>query len=164
MHPINTNFITSEAGKQCRLTGQAAEYMVMSQLLLRGHNVAQYVIDNGVDLVVDNGVKLQIKSSNKRPTKSHGSKYQVYNFQTRWKTDINQTTGKKRIKTYNFENVDFVVFVCINDNQYFIVPPQDVPKWGITIYESMFNKEIIKKKEKYLKYLNAWNLITDFNK
>ena len=46
--------------------GIAAEYLVVSELLDRGHSVAIPVHDEGVDLVVNYSAKVQIKSSGPR--------------------------------------------------------------------------------------------------
>jgi len=157
----NTNFITKEKANEGRLLGQAGELAVMSQIMARGVNVAQYQVDNGIDIITETGIKIQVKSSRKRRDKQSGYSYMMYNFQTKWKRISNYSSPNKS-KTItlsrSFDNVDFLVLWCVEDNAFFIIPSSEVPKWGIMIYESVINNPN-SQSNKYIKYLDNWKLI-----
>jgi len=141
--------------------GKAGEYRVASELMLRGYGVLMAIVDNGIDLVTDNNLHIQVKTSNRRTGKSRNPNWgdrQLYNFSLdlhrrrrgdpKWKVEIHPLTG-----------VDFVICWAIDDNDFYIIPVQEVRGvHGIIINGNKYNR-IEYGRNRWLRYRNNWDVL-----
>ena len=100
------------------MIGQAMVFRVAAELLLRGHVPSFPSVDSGVDILLDNGVRIQVKG--RTLTMGHPA-YPggVYNFSTK----ENSRKGKWGERKRDWSKVcDFIIYVGINENRYFVVP------------------------------------------
>jgi hypothetical protein len=110
--------------RDSRVTGRAGEYAVAAQLLLR--DVIPYwpAVDEGCDMITSTGCRLQVKCG--RLMNSDGRYGQHYMFQLRRRNLVRKADfTMKRIDLPTFsETCDFVIFWGIDQNRFWIVPPQ----------------------------------------
>lgn len=100
------------------MIGQAMVFRVSAELLLRGHVPSFPSVDSGVDILLDNGLRLQVKA--RTMTMNHPA-YPggVYPFSTK----ENSRKGKWGERKRDWSKVcDFIIYVGIDENRYFIVP------------------------------------------
>lgn len=133
---INSNFI-----------GLAAEFRVMSELLLRGYNPAKSYLENGADLILRNGKKIEVKSSNKRHQSSNrnGKEYLFSIF------------GGGRNKQQNLNEMDFMILWCIPDNVFYIVPSNIINNKKRT--SLCFCDTSPSAKHRYTPFREKWDLL-----
>lgn len=137
--------------------GVAGELRVMSELLLRGHNPSKSYLDHGIDIILENGKKIQVKTATRFKNKLNNSTY--YHFTIGgWYKLVNGEKKKHTIKI-----VDYFIFWCMDDNQFYIIPSQEVYKIGprggtsgfqIDVYP-MSNRQMGKNEI----YKNRWDLL-----
>ena len=128
--------------------GKAIEFRVVSELLLRGHEVYLATADSGVDLILGNGKKLQVKGSNKG-AKGH-SHYERYTFSFKtW-----HKRGKK-YTTHELEGVDFVICWAIQDNLFYIIPAELIRgKYSVRVKPSSQSQSLLTP------YQDKWELLS----
>lgn len=146
----NNNFITEQAGRDNRFRGQAGEYRVLSELLLRGHHPLIPSVDHGYDILLENGLRLQVKTSTRKTILCNKSRspyeiYQFASFKKRW-------SGKYDRNTYDF--VDYMVLWGIDDDVFYIIPVEGLSGWNIQVWCKDSEDET-----KYGKYKGAWDLL-----
>lgn len=134
-----------DMGKIENFTGLAGELRVMSELLLRGHNPAKSYLDNGIDLFLENGKKLQVRSGRLR--KSGARRYECI---------VNKKPYGIHKKKGIVDEIDFLIFWCIDYNTFYIFPKQVIEKLTAIC--------IIPDKQKqrnswYEKYQEKWELL-----
>lgn len=108
-----------------RMVGRAGEYAVAAQLLLRKVMVLWPAVDLGYDLETVNHCRLQVRCGHL----SRSSKYvtrQCYDFRMRKQkpVPISNTTAKLVAQRPFVEVCDYVVFWGIEQNRFWIVPPE----------------------------------------
>lgn len=124
-------------GLEANMIGVAAEYRVISELILRGYHPAKPLSVKRADLLLENGVRLEIKAS------------RFYPEQNSYKFDM--TYGHGRVKI-DQEFYDYLIVWCLDDNVFFIIPAEVISaqsKVSITLSEN----------SKYASYKDAWNLL-----
>lgn len=141
--------------------GQAGVYATASRLSLLGHTPYFPSVDYGVDLMLENGIRLQVKSAKLR---NHpGYQYGAYSFDIR-KSYLVLNPGKiyreTRSRTYK-GIVDFMVFWCIDENRFFVVPAAEVTK---TVWVSARGNYLCRRKKQnhatnIASYEEAWHLL-----
>jgi hypothetical protein len=101
--------------------GQAAVYRVVSELILRGFNVAlPCVDDHGVDIYAD-GIRIQVKSAYSRF--NHVYTQGAYWFKlTHGAIVTGGNTIRKRGGRQFSAQCDFVIFMGIDEQRFWIVP------------------------------------------
>ena len=87
--------------------GIAAEYRVMSELLLRGYRPCRPLSPKRADLILENGLKIEIKGSHHYPDPDK------YIF------DLTLGHGRKKPDPGFY---DFMIAWCIDENIFFIIP------------------------------------------
>lgn len=107
-----------------RMVGRAGEYAVAAQLLLRKIMVMWPAVDLGYDLETNNHCRLQIRCGHL--TNSDGRAGQHYTFMLRKRkpVPISNTTAKLVPQRPFVEVCDYVVFWGIEQNRFWIVPPE----------------------------------------
>ena len=122
--------------------GLAAEFRVMSELFLRGHNPAKSYLENGADLILENGKKIEIKSAHrlhfhKRPQRAT----YLFSFQG----------GRRKQAIKDF---DFVICWCIDDNLFYVIPAKEISSSAVNIIDTSINA-----RHKYNPYREYWKLL-----
>lgn len=147
---------------QLMYTGQAGEYRVASELLLRGINVYISRLDSGVDLMLQDGRKIQVKTAHLFYNKATKGSY--YHFVLKGYFFLK---GGERKKTKS-EVCDFFVFWCIEANSFFIVPCEDLKGLsGLDLYPATMGASPNRKtkfprdRSKYSQYKERWDLLTN---
>lgn len=126
--------------KRGNFIGLAGEFRVMSELLLREHNPAKSYLNDGIDIVLENGKRIEVKSAHKL---SYG-KWLAYHFSFR---------GGRGNKLQNLNNCDFIICWCIEDNDFYIIPIDELGAPSLSIHNNF------RQSSKYLKYRDAWELL-----
>ena len=111
--------------------GKAGEYMVASQLLLRGVPVALPAVDEGVDIYAGH-LRIQVKAARKIKVKTAGSWGYHFNIGThKWNAQTRTFYRKRDARAA----VDFYVFWGIDENRFWIVPSNLLPQCNVRIVE-----------------------------
>lgn len=132
--------------------GRAAEYRVVSELLLRGHRPAQLAFDDGVDILLVNGTRIQVRTarlSNEQKIKGCPDTY-----------ICNLKGGRRRDRKLRSEDVDIVVFWLVGTNDFYIFPMSRLPdKWRIHIPADLNqgNPSRTYARVKYEEFKNLWS-------
>ena len=103
--------------KNVMALGLAGEFRVMSELLLRGFNPAKSYLENGADLILENGVTVEVRCSHIYKQKSRKSESEPL-----LKYTLKTATGAHG---YRMSDADFIIFWCIDDNWFFIIPKEE---------------------------------------
>lgn len=126
--------------------GKAGELRVASELLLRGYEVFETVVDSGIDLILANGKRIQIKSATRTKSYKNYTKY-TFSFKS-WRKQ------KKTYEPHNLEGIDFIILWAIDDNDFFVIPATQIRgKYSVTL--TCHEKEW----SRFAKYRNRWNLL-----
>lgn len=125
--------------------GLAAEFRVMSELLLRGHNPAKSYLEDGADIILQTGIKIEVKSARRRSLRRDTNNQLGYNFSFK---------GGKRKHPQDLNGFDFVICWCIDDNVFYILPSSVVKSSGVTFVSTSDDA-----KHQFCNYKNAWNLL-----
>ncbi|KKK93136.1 hypothetical protein LCGC14_2695900 [marine sediment metagenome] len=120
--------------------GLAGEFRVMSELLLRGHNPAKSYLNSGADIILENGLRIEVKSSHKTSRMPRPS----YLFTLK---------GGARDKRQNLSDCDFVIFWCIDDDCFLIIPTSVVTTTVLGISNPSHGK--------YAQYNDRWDLLLE---
>lgn len=135
------------------LQGAAGVFAVCSQLCLRDFTPCIPAVDDGVDVILSNGMKLQVKTGFLR---NHpGFPYGAYAFDVRrgWKRKGQEIVTNLRDRNYA-GIADFVIFVGLNENRFFIVPPHELTG---CVWIAPRGRGI--KKHRLLEFEDAWHLL-----
>lgn len=124
-------------GLEANMIGVAAEYRVISELILRGYHPAKPLSVKRADLLLENGVKLEIKAS------------RFYPDENAYKFDL--TYGHGRVKI-DQDFYDYLICWCMNDQVFFIIPAE-------VIHAQSKVSLTLNKNSKYAPYKEAWNLL-----
>jgi len=151
------------------LIGQAGVYAVAEKLCLHGHSPCFPGVDVGVDLITECGIRLQVKAAFLRKTKQFPAG--AYTFNTHG--SVVQVRGKiykKRKLSEYHEICDFIVFACLSERRFFVVPADKVK--GAFWLESRehndtkallgmgkYNRTAPSNKSVVLEYEDAWHLL-----
>ena len=127
--------------------GKAGEFRVLSELILRGHDPALKVVDNGIDIILENGKTIQVKTVTKPlfDSKKSGRVYVVTLSSARYKKG-KQSPQKNNLKT------DFMIAWLIQNDVFYIIPCKEIKGgksvslgYGISKYEKFRNNwEVVK--------------------
>jgi len=123
--------------------GLAGEFRVMSELLLRGHNLAKSYLEEGADIILENGLRIEVKSGHRCHYQGKYRKKGNYNFTFK---------GGARKTPQNLDGCDFVILWCIDDECFFIIPVGEISASCIGICN-------ISPKFKYYSYKDNWDLL-----
>ena len=132
--------------------GKAAEYIVASQILLRGGDVSWPAIDTGYDLIGPNGCKVQVKSAHLRCTPAVTKNYPegVYTFGLVSRGNYRKEKRTSKLHDY-WDKCDILVFWGIEHNRFWIAPSYMVEgSWSVVLgpdSSRAFESEIPKIKE-----------------
>ena len=129
----------------------------MSELALRGHNPAKSYLDHGIDIILENGKRIQVKSATRFKNGANNST--LYHFAVGgWYSKKNGDRIKKRS-----ECVDFYIFWCVDDSQFYIIPSSSVHKKGPNGGTSGFQLDVYpmskRQKGKHEKFRDKWSLL-----
>lgn len=127
--------------------GLSAEFRVMSELLIRGHNPAKSYLDNGADLILDNGIRIEVKSAHRNNYRKKNVKPPCYLF-----SFLGGSRNKKVMKDF-----DYAICWALNDDLFYIIPSKEIN--GIAVQITDTSNKYRKDKSKYSKYKNAWKLL-----
>lgn len=105
--------------------GQAGVYRVASELLMRGINIYFPGVDVGVDLVTEHGLRVQVKATQLAFIPS--MKRSGYKFSLSWQAYGSTFKRRWRLRSLRTE-LDFLVFWCVDENRFFIVPSHSLEK------------------------------------
>lgn len=146
--------------KTSQYLGAAGELRVMSELVMRGFNPAKTYLDHGLDMILSNGKRIQVKTARRFKNDTNNSIY--YHFTVGgW---YNKSNGEK-LKSKS-ESVDFYIFWCVEDNAFYIIPPQAVLKKGPLGGTSGFQLDVYPTSKRQLgkneKYREAWDLLKEY--
>jgi hypothetical protein len=131
-------------GLIARYIGQAGEYRVMSELLLRGFNPGISAVDNGWDILLENGNKIQVKTARK----NDGYKFTFKSGKQKIRD------GKVSRPKLDLARIDFLVCWAVDDNFFLIIPSRSMQKYS-TI--SIHSVESIR----YHQFINNWDLLRE---
>ena len=120
--------------------GLAGEFRVMCELLMRGHNPAKSYLEQGPDIILENGLRIEIKSAHR--VKTGGARFYYFT--------LNGSGPRKR---QDLSGCDFMIFWCIDDDCFFIVPMADVGT------SACFTDVSTGARHRYATYLNKWDLL-----
>ena len=127
----------------------------MSELVLRGFNPAKSYLDHGVDLILENGRRLQVKSASRFKNKANNSTY--YHFA------VGGWYGKKdgnRLKKRS-SPVDFYIFWCVEDNQFYVIPSEIVlisgPQGGTSGFQLDVYPGSSRQRGRHEMYRDKWD-------
>jgi len=140
--------------------GLAAEFRVMSELLLRDYNPSRLVVQDGYDLLLENGIRIEVKASHHDIHNRKYSNGKVRPTPNR-KYHFSLNDGKSGKRGVDVGKVDFIIGWCVDDNVFFVIPSVELENIkGINIYSvsdepSKFSASL----SKYYKYREAWELI-----
>ena len=121
--------------------GLAGELRVMSELLLRGHNPAKSYLEDGADLILENNLRVEVKSAHR--VKTGGARFYYFTLRS--------SSGHK--KQQELADCNFIVFWCIDDDVFYIIPRAYIEK------NVCFTDVSANAKHKYACYLNKWELL-----
>lgn len=113
-----------KVGNEYRMFGTAAEYRVISEVLLRGHSPYKPACDIGTDLIIENGLRIQIKAARLRYyNKRTQAGKKCYSFSLRQQGPENWNNGRRisRMRDWSL-SCDFFVFWCFEEDRFFVVP------------------------------------------
>ncbi len=129
--------------------GLAAEYRVISELLIRGFNPARLMFDSGIDILLDDGRGIQVKTARiSTRIGGKGAKYLTYNF--------NLTGGRRRNRKIINDKYDFLIFWLNGTDTFYIFPKSETPnQWHFQITPDSKSY----RKTPYEKYKNNWELL-----
>ncbi len=130
--------------------GLAGEFRVMSELLLRGHNPAKSYLNEGADIILENGLRVEVKSAHRL--------YQYWRGGRTKKNYLFKVRGGKRQRPLSFLKCDFVVFWCIDDDCFLIIPKLKITGTAVSLCNISNNS-----RSKYIQYKNKWDLLEDNN-
>jgi hypothetical protein len=111
--------------------GEAGVLRVMSEMLIRGYNPYRPAVDDhGVDILVRGGVRVQVKTSQlNEVTKKYvnaGARTavtkKIYQFGLRRESWDQRTRKVKRSARFYSQEVDFLIFVGLDESRFWIVP------------------------------------------
>ena len=120
--------------------GLAGELRVMSELLLRGHNPAKSYLEEGADIILENNLRIEVKSAHR--VKTGNAKFYYFTLSGGWERRQQQLT-----------NCDFMVFWCIDDDCFYIIPRSHIGK------NACFTDVSASARHRYAPYLEKWNLL-----
>ena len=112
-------------------TGLAGEFRIMSELILRG--------DNGIDIILDSGKRIQVKSS-----KRNGRRFYRFSLRKGNKKEIVD------LATY----CDFLICWGIEEDMFWIIPTNKLKR-----RTSLSLSQLPKHRSLYGEYLGNWNLL-----
>lgn len=147
--------------------GQAGVYAVAEKLCLNGMVPLFPGVDTGVDLMLVNGTRIQVKTASlHRTTKQFPAGVYMFNVTP----DGGARTGKRKKLTDYHKCCDFIIFVCLTERRFFIVPAKQVTGafWLEArghnealrlIGKSGRNRVVPSNKSKIVKYEDAWHLL-----
>ena len=121
------------------LIGIAAEYRVISELILRGHSPCRPLSPKRADLILENGLRVEIKGSKWYPEKNG------------YQCDLTLGHGRKKPDPGFY---DYLIAWCIDDNVFYIIPAGKI-KASSKLSISLSSKS------KYSPYREAWNLLEE---
>jgi hypothetical protein len=112
------------------LQGQAGNYRVASELLLRGYNVYFPAADTGVDILVEGCVRVQVKSAHLTRTNHspdnwrahYSSLASLYGFRLSGMRHMKGTRTVKATPRDFTKECDFLVLWGIEENRFWVIP------------------------------------------
>ncbi len=147
--------------------GRAGELRVASELILRGYNVFFREVDEGIDLMIGNGKRIQVKSARKHnlgtpyPHTNYGFNFLSTPSWRRNQKDerVGILTRDPKAPAHLLNNVDIVILWAVDDNDFYIIPAQEVRgKKGIQ-FTGDHDKRTQIKWNKWLPFLNNWDIL-----
>ena len=124
--------------------GIAAEFRVMSELFLKGHNPAKSYLENGADLILENGKRIEVKSAHRRNPRKKRQERLRYHF---------SFCGGAR-KKQDLTKIDFVICWCIDDKLFYIIPSKEIKGVAVQMTDTSINA-----RHKYTPYRENWKLL-----
>lgn len=149
-------------------TGQAGVYAVAEKLCLNGKAPLFPGVDTGVDLMTEDGVRIQVKTASlHRTTKQFPAG--VYMFNSQPDSRKSRTGNRKNLRDYH-KCCDFIIFVCLTERRFFVVPAKVVT--GAFWLEARGHAEALRlmgkfartrtdlsNKNRIREYEDAWHLL-----
>ncbi len=126
----------------CNKIGLAGELRVMSELLLRGHNPAKSYLEQGSDIILENKLSIEVKSAHR--VKTGGARFYYFTL---------RGGRRKGQQQQDLSGCDFLVFWCIDDDCFFIIPKIHIEK------NVCFTDVSAGAKHRFAPYLNKWDLL-----
>ena len=139
------------------LIGKAGEYRVVTELILRNHQIYMPCVDNGIDIIVDDNIKIQIKCGQKqsRIDKKHDCAYKMYSFNFH----SSKYACRHNPKPHKLENVDYVICWAIDDDEFYIIPADKIRGKTYISFTADEDKRTQIKWNTWMPYHNAWGLL-----
>lgn len=151
------------------LIGAAGVYAVAEQMCVNGISPLFPGVDLGIDLVAPGGIRIQVKTACLRKHRQFPGG--VYTFQHH--TTETWKRGKlfKRRKLADYAGIcDVIVFACLNERRFFIVPaievegsfwiePRNHDALKLKLGMRQYNRTAPSNKSKVLSYEGAWHLL-----
>ena len=129
--------------------GKAGELRVASELLIRGYEVFQTVVDSGVDLILANGKRIQVKSARRSKAYANYTKY-TFSFKAWHNKQGNYTP-------HELTGIDFVILWAVDDNEFFVIPATKI-RGKYSVILTCHGK---RQWSLYLPYRAQWNLLEE---
>ena len=127
--------------KHAKQLGLSGELRVMSELVMRNHNPAKPYLDNGSDLILENGLRIQVKTASNINYHKQGYKRYCFSFRNGYRNQ-------------NLDNFDYAILWCVDDNIFYIVPPDMINHQTILI--SNTDDEA---RNRFAPYKERWDLL-----